>query len=74
MEKERKPRRSSRQIKRLRTLRAKKSPEQISEDARKAAKLSGGHFDRQRSIDANKKRWAAYRAAKAAEAQQLKGE
>ena len=67
MENQRKRRLSSRQAKRLRTLRANKSKEHISADARRAAKLSGGHFDTTTSLIANQKRWAAYRARKAAE-------
>lgn len=65
MAKERK-RRSSYQLKRLKTLRAKKSPEEISEDARKAGLASGGHFTKESSQKANEVRWAKYRAAKAA--------
>lgn len=75
MEKQRKKRISNRQAQRLRTLRANKTPEQISEDARRAGSLSNGQYDRERSIAANKKRWDAYRAKKAAEAlKQQKGE
>lgn len=64
MSNKRKRRLSPTQAKRLRTLRERKSREQIIEDARKAGKQSGGHFSSESSKLANKKRWEAYRAAK----------
>lgn len=69
MEKQRKRRLTSRQAKRLRTLRANKSKAEISADASRAAKLSGGHFTSASSVAANRKRWDAWRAKKAAEQQ-----
>lgn len=53
-----------REVKRLRTLRANKSRAEISRDARKAGLASGGHFDREKSLRANKARWDAYRVKK----------
>lgn len=72
MSKQRKPRMSSAQAKRLRTLRATKSREKIIEDARKAGSMSSGKFDSDRAKAAIAKRWERYRANKAAA--QEKGE
>ena len=69
MTKQRKPRMSSAQAKRLRTLRANKSREQIIEDARKAGSMSSGKFDSEKGKQAIQKRWERYRAEKAAAAQ-----
>lgn len=66
MTKQRKPRMSSAQAKRLRTLRATKSREQIIEDARKAGSMSSGKFDSNRAKAAVTKRWERYRAEQAA--------
>ena len=72
MSKQRKPRMSSAQAKRLRTLRATKPREKIIEDARKAGSMSSGKFDSDRAKEAINKRWERYRANKAAA--QTKGE
>ena len=66
MNKPRKPRMSSAQAKRLRTLRANKSREKIIEDARKAGSMSSGKFDSDRAKAAITKRWERYHAQKAA--------
>lgn len=66
MSKQRKPRMSSAQAKRLRTLRATKPREKIIEDARKAGSMSSGKFDSDRASAAVNKRWERYRANKAA--------
>lgn len=72
MKKQRKRRLNSRQAKRLRTLRANKSKEDISADARRAAKMSSGKFNSTTSAMANYVRWSKYRAQKAAEQQKEK--
>lgn len=74
METKRKKRMSKWQAKRLRTLRANKSREQIVEDARKAGKASTTHFNSEKAREANRKRWEAYRARKAAQEAQSQGE
>lgn len=65
---------SSAQAKRLRTLRANKGPEWVAANASKAGKASPTHFNSERAKEANRKRWAAYREAKAREAQNNEGE
>ena len=72
MSNQRKPRMSSSQAKRLRTLRANKPREKIIEDARKAGSMSSGKFDSNKGRAAIAKRWERYRANKAAA--QTKGE
>lgn len=67
MSKQRK-RMSSSQARRLRTLRANKSPEQIRADASKAGKASPNHFTSEKAAELNRKRWAAYRERKRLEA------
>lgn len=75
MNKERKRRLHPREAKRLRTLRRNKSREAIRADARRAGSMASTHFNSDSSKAANDKRWAAHRAAKAAEAlEQQKGE
>ena len=73
MSNQRKPRMSSAQAKRLRTLRATKPREKIIEDARKAGSMSSGKFDSNKGRAAITKRWERYRAEKAA-AEAKKGE
>lgn len=67
MPKERKKRKSPREAQRLRTLRQNKPRKQIREDARRAASMNPKKFTAESSKAANDKRWAAHRAAKAAE-------
>lgn len=54
-----------RELKRLRTLRRNKSAEAISEDARRAGRLTPTKFDSERAATANKIRWDKYRAEQA---------
>jgi len=52
---------SPRDAKRLKTLRENKSAAQISADARRAGKMSGGHFTSESSRKANAIRWERWR-------------